>query len=225
MTFADVAGIDDAEEELEEIVDFLKNPDRYRKLGGRIPRGVLLIGPPGTGKTLLARAVAGEAGVPFFSLSASEFIEMIVGVGASPRARPVRAGEGRGAGDHLHRRARRDRPLALERRRVLGRARRARADAQPDPHRDGRVRRHRPGVIVLAATNRRRRARSPRCCGPGASIGAWSCRRPTRTAAADPRGAHPLDAARRRRRPRRRSPRRPRAWSARTSRTSSTRRR
>jgi cell division protease FtsH len=83
VTFADVAGIDDAEDELEEIVDFLKNPDRYRKLGGRIPRGVLLVGPPGTGKTLLARAVAGEAGVPFFSLSASEFIEMIVGVGAS----------------------------------------------------------------------------------------------------------------------------------------------
>jgi cell division protease FtsH len=83
VSFADVAGIDDAEEELEEIVDFLKNPDRYRKLGGRIPRGVLLAGQPGTGKTLLARAVAGEAGVPFFSLSASEFIEMIVGVGAS----------------------------------------------------------------------------------------------------------------------------------------------
>jgi cell division protease FtsH len=83
VTFADVAGIDDAEEELEEIVDFLKNPDRYRKLGGRIPRGVLLAGQPGTGKTLLARAVAGEAGVPYFSLSASEFIEMIVGVGAS----------------------------------------------------------------------------------------------------------------------------------------------
>jgi cell division protease FtsH len=83
VTFADVAGIDEAKEELAEIVDFLKNPERYRKLGGRIPRGVLLSGPPGTGKTLLARAVAGEAGVPFFSLSASEFIEMIVGVGAS----------------------------------------------------------------------------------------------------------------------------------------------
>jgi cell division protease FtsH len=82
-TFEDVAGIEEAEEELVEIVDFLKNPDRYLRLGGRIPRGVLLSGPPGTGKTLLARAVAGEAGVPFFSLSASEFIEMIVGVGAS----------------------------------------------------------------------------------------------------------------------------------------------
>jgi cell division protease FtsH len=83
VTFEDVAGIDEAEEELVEIVDFLKNPDRYRRLGGQIPRGVLLSGPPGTGKTLLARAVAGEADVPFFSLSASEFVEMIVGVGAS----------------------------------------------------------------------------------------------------------------------------------------------
>ncbi len=83
VTFEDVAGIDEAEDELVEIVDFLRNPDRYRRLGGAIPRGVLLSGPPGTGKTLLARAVAGEANVPFFSLSASEFVEMIVGVGAS----------------------------------------------------------------------------------------------------------------------------------------------
>jgi cell division protease FtsH len=82
-TFADVAGIDEAEEQLVEVVDFLKNPERYRKLGAAIPKGVLLTGPPGTGKTLLARALAGEADVPFFSLSASEFIEMIVGVGAS----------------------------------------------------------------------------------------------------------------------------------------------
>ena len=83
ITFADVAGIDEAKAELTEIVDFLKNPDRYRKLGGRIPRGVLLSGQPGTGKTLLAKAVAGEAGVPFFSISASEFVEAIVGIGAS----------------------------------------------------------------------------------------------------------------------------------------------
>ena len=83
VTFNDVAGIDEAKEELTEIVDFLKNPDKYIRLGGRIPRGVLLSGQPGTGKTLLARAVAGEAGVPFFQMSASEFVEMIVGVGAS----------------------------------------------------------------------------------------------------------------------------------------------
>src|SRR4051795_2932403 len=83
VTFDDVAGIEEAESELEEVVDFLKNPDRYTRLGGRVPRGVLLSGPPGTGKTLLARAVAGEAHVPFFSAAASEFVEAIVGVGAS----------------------------------------------------------------------------------------------------------------------------------------------
>jgi cell division protease FtsH len=83
ITFADVAGIDEAKQELTEIVDFLRDPDKYRRLGGRIPRGVLLSGPPGTGKTLLARAVAGEAEAPFFSMSASEFVEAIVGVGAS----------------------------------------------------------------------------------------------------------------------------------------------
>lgn len=83
ITFKDVAGIDEAVAELREIVDFLKNPDRYQVLGGRIPKGVLLVGPPGTGKTLLARAVAGEADVPFFSMSGSDFVEMFVGVGAS----------------------------------------------------------------------------------------------------------------------------------------------
>ena len=83
VTFKDVAGIDEANEELSEVVDFLKNPDRYRALGAMVPRGVLLTGPPGTGKTLLAKAVAGEANVPFFSMSASEFVEMLVGVGAS----------------------------------------------------------------------------------------------------------------------------------------------
>lgn len=83
VTFADVAGVDEAKEELMEIVDFLKNPKRYQQLGARIPKGVLLYGSPGTGKTLLARAVAGEAGVPFFSISGSDFVEMFVGVGAS----------------------------------------------------------------------------------------------------------------------------------------------
>ena len=83
VTFEDVAGIDEAKEELEEIVEFLRDPKKFTKLGGRIPKGVLLVGAPGTGKTLLARAIAGEAGVPFFSISGSEFVEMFVGVGAS----------------------------------------------------------------------------------------------------------------------------------------------
>ncbi|MEX2245837.1 MAG: ATP-dependent zinc metalloprotease FtsH [Dehalococcoidia bacterium] len=83
VTFADVAGVDEAKEELQEVVEFLKYPEKFASLGARIPRGVLLVGPPGTGKTLLSRAVAGEAGVPFFSISGSEFVEMFVGVGAS----------------------------------------------------------------------------------------------------------------------------------------------
>ncbi|HEV2127532.1 MAG TPA: ATP-dependent zinc metalloprotease FtsH, partial [Thermomicrobiales bacterium] len=83
VTFSDVAGVDEAKEELAEVVDFLKYPEKFASLGARIPRGVLLVGPPGTGKTLLSRAVAGEAGVPFFSISGSEFVEMFVGVGAS----------------------------------------------------------------------------------------------------------------------------------------------
>ena len=83
VTFADVAGVDEAKEEVIEIIDFLKDPQKFQKLGGRIPKGVLIIGPPGTGKTLLAKAIAGEAGVPFFSISGSDFVEMFVGVGAS----------------------------------------------------------------------------------------------------------------------------------------------
>ena len=83
VTFEDVAGIDEAKEELGEIVEFLRDPKKFTRLGGRIPKGVLLMGPPGTGKTLLGRAIAGEAGVPFFSISGSDFVEMFVGVGAS----------------------------------------------------------------------------------------------------------------------------------------------
>ena len=82
VTFDDVAGIDEAKEELEEIVEFLRNPQKFSRLGGKIPKGALLVGPPGTGKTLLARAIAGEAGVPFFTISGSDFVEMFVGVGA-----------------------------------------------------------------------------------------------------------------------------------------------
>src|SRR6266853_2381266 len=83
VTFADVAGADEAKQELEEIIDFLKDPQKFQRLGGRLPKGALLVGPPGTGKTLLAKAVAGEAGRPFFSMSGSDFVEMFVGVGAS----------------------------------------------------------------------------------------------------------------------------------------------
>ena len=83
VTFADVAGIDEAKEELSEIVDFLKDPSKFQRLGGKIPKGVLMVGSPGTGKTLLARAIAGEAKVPFFTISGSDFVEMFVGVGAS----------------------------------------------------------------------------------------------------------------------------------------------
>jgi cell division protease FtsH len=83
VTFADVAGVEEAEEELKEIIEFLKNPAKFQVLGGKIPKGVLLVGPPGTGKTLLARAVAGEAGTPFLSLTGSDFVEMFVGVGAA----------------------------------------------------------------------------------------------------------------------------------------------
>jgi ATP-dependent Zn protease len=83
VTFDDVAGADEAKQELQEVVEFLKEPQKFAALGARIPKGVLLVGPPGTGKTLMAKAVAGEAGVPFFSISGSEFVEMFVGVGAS----------------------------------------------------------------------------------------------------------------------------------------------
>jgi cell division protease FtsH len=103
VTFKDVAGVDEAKEELQEIIEFLKEPQRFQKLGGRIPKGVLLMGPPGTGKTLLAKAVAGEANVPFFSISGSDFVEMFVGVGASrvrdlfEQGKRAAKAEGRGA--------------------------------------------------------------------------------------------------------------------------------
>ena len=83
VTFADVAGCDEAKEEVREVGDFLRDPQRFQRLGGRIPRGLLLVGPPGTGKTLLAKSIAGEAKVPFFSISGSDFVEMFVGVGAA----------------------------------------------------------------------------------------------------------------------------------------------
>jgi cell division protease FtsH len=152
VTFEDVAGIDDAENELVEIVDFLKNPAKYQRLGGTVPKGVLLIGAPGTGKTLLARAVAGQAGVPFFSLSAAEFVEMIVGVGAA-RVRD------------LFKQAREAAPsiIFIDELDAIGRARGTGASIGGHDEREQTLNQiltemdgfdSREGVIVLAATNR-----------------------------------------------------------------------
>ena len=138
VTFDDVAGIDEAVEELREVVEFLKTPEKYQRLGGRIPKGVLLVGPPGTGKTLLAKAVAGEAGVPFFSLSGSDFVEMFVGVGAARVRDMFQQAEAKGPLHHLHRRARRARQNPRQRHRR--RPRRARANAQRAAGRNGRLR-------------------------------------------------------------------------------------
>ena len=151
-TFADVAGIEEAKEELEEIVDFLRAPLRYQRLGGTVPKGVLLVGLPGTGKTLLARAVAGEAGVPFFSLSASEFIEMIVGVGAA-RVRDLFA-KARQAAPAI---------IFIDELDAIGRARGSGASLGGHDEREQTLNQiltemdgfdSREGVIVLAATNR-----------------------------------------------------------------------
>ena len=126
VKFADVAGVDEAKAELQEVVEFLKDPKKYGRLGARVPKGVLLVGPPGTGKTLLARAVAGEAGVPFFSISGSEFVEMFVGVGAARVRDLFEQARAEGAGDHLHRRARRARARARRRRLSAATTRRSR---------------------------------------------------------------------------------------------------
>ena len=152
VSFADVAGIDDVEEEVAEIVDFLRNPDRYRRLGARVPKGVLLSGPPATGKTLLARALAGEAEVPFYSVSASEFIEMIVGVGAS-RVRD------------LFEQAKRDAPaiIFIDELDAIGRARGGSASVGGHDEREQTLNQiltemdgfdGTEGVVVLGATNR-----------------------------------------------------------------------
>ena len=165
MTFDDVAGIDEAENELVEIVDFLKDPPKYTRLGGTAPKGVLLVGAPGTGKTLLARAVAGEAGVPFFSMSASEFVEMIVGVGAA-RVRD------------LFKQAREHAPaiIFIDELDAIGRARGQMAIGGSSEQEqtlnqiltemDGFS--SREGVIVLAATNQPD-VLDRRCCGPDGS--------------------------------------------------------
>ena len=179
VTFDDVAGIDEAVEELREVVEFLRTPEKYQVLGGRIPKGVLLVGPPGTGKTLLAKAIAGEAGVPFFSLSGSDFVEMFVGVGAARVRDMFQQAEAKVAVHHLHRRARcAGQDPRLERRR---RTRRARADAQCAARRDGRLRLEqrrdrdggheparnaRPGAVAAGSLRSPRAGRSARRARP-----------------------------------------------------------
>ena len=138
ITFRDVAGVDEAVEELHEIKEFLENPKKFQALGARIPKGVLLYGPPGTGKTLLARAVAGEAGRPVLQHQRLGLRRDVRRRGRLARARPVRAGQAELALHHLHGRDRRRR--APPRRRPRRRSRRARADPEPAAGRDGRVR-------------------------------------------------------------------------------------
>ena len=115
MTFRDVAGYEAVKDEIREVVDFLTEPERFREVGARIPKGLLLIGPPGTGKTLLAKAVAGEAAVPFISVTGSDFMEMFVGVGAARVRKLFEDGRKHGAVDHLHRRDRLDRAHSRQR--------------------------------------------------------------------------------------------------------------
>jgi cell division protease FtsH len=152
VTFDDIAGLEEVKVEVREVVDFLKNPEKYTKLGAKIPKGVLLVGPPGTGKTLLARAVAGEAGVPFFSMSGSEFVEMFVGVGAS-RVRD------------LFRKAKQSSPsiIFIDEIDAIGRSRGRAASFQANDERENTLNQlltemdgfgANTGVIVLAATNR-----------------------------------------------------------------------
>ena len=222
VTFDDVAGLKAAKRDLQEIVQFLKEPERFRRLGGKVPRGVLLVGPPGTGKTLLARAVAGEAGVPFFSISGSEFIEMFVGVGAS-RVR------------ELFEEAKKSAPaiVFIDEIDAVGRSRGAGLGGGHDEREqtlnqllsemDGFERNDL--VVVHRGDQPARRAR-PGAAAPGPLRSA----RPRRSARAGgapghPRRAHQGQAARRRRRSRRRSPRTRPASRARISPTSSTRRR
>ena len=138
VTFADVAGVDEAKTELQEVVEFLKYPEKFNSLGARIPRGVLLVGPPGTGKTLMARAVAGEAGRAVLQHLRLGVRRDVRRRRREPRPRPVRPGQAQLAVHRLRRRDRRGRPPA--RRRPRRQPRRARADPQPDPRRDGRLR-------------------------------------------------------------------------------------
>jgi len=219
VTFKDVAGIEEATEELHEVVDFLRSPEKYTRLGARVPRGVLLSGAPGTGKTLLARAVAGEADVPFFSIAASEFIEAIVGVGAS-RVRDL-FNQAKAAAPAI---------IFIDELDAIGRVRGSGSFGGNDEREqtlnqiltemDGFT-----GSEESSSSLRRTapRCSTPRCSAPGASTGASSSTRPTSSAASrswqstPARCRSPTTPTSHRWRPRRRE------WSAPTSRTSSTR--
>ena len=158
--FDDVAGVDEAKGELQEIVDFLKDPTRHGRLGARMPKGILLVGPPGTGKTLLARAVAGEAGVPFFSIGGSEFVEMFVGVGAARVVEHAAAAHG-GVGDERHEGGPQRRTELERARRLVGRGLRRGRDGLG--HRGRRRRRFRRGA-------RRRAVRQAGADGPASLL-------------------------------------------------------
>ena len=170
VTFDDVAGIDEAKAELREIVDFLKAPEKYGRLGARIPKGILLVGPPGTGKTLVARAVAGEAGVPFFSISGSEFVEMFVGVGAA-RVRD------------LFEQARKAAPciIFIDELDALGKKRGVGAFGGGHDEKEQTLNQllteldgfdPREGIVLLAPPTGPRSS-TPRCCAPGGSTARW----------------------------------------------------
>ena len=190
VSFRDVAGADEEKEELREIVEFLRQPDKYLALGARIPKGVLLVGPPGTGKTLLAKAVAGEAGVQFLSISGSDFVEMYVGVGASRVRDLFRPGQAECPGYRFYRRDRRRGPP--ERQRSGRRPRRAGADPEPAAGGNGRLcrqpGRHRPGRHQPRGHSgpgpaAPRTVRPPGVCGPARMSRAArrSCRSTPRT--------------------------------------------
>ena len=189
----DVAGCDEAKHELREVVEFLRDPDRFKKLGASVPKGILLHGPPGTGKTLLAKAVAKESGAHFFSQSASSFVEMFAGLGAARIRRLFPIAKKHAPGDHLHRRDRRGRPEA--RLRPLAREG---PDAQPAAGRDGRLRGPRRPDRDRGLEPHRRPRPGAAAPGPLRPPGAGLAARP-RGSRADPEGAHPQEAGRRRR--------------------------
>ena len=203
ITFDDVAGMQNAKSELQEVVEFLRDPQKFQRLGAVVPKGVLLVGPPGTGKTLLAQAVAGEAGVPFLQHQRLGIHPDVRRRRRQPRPRHVQDRQGKRPLHPLHRRDRRRRPDARGRRRR--RLRRTRTDAQPDPQRDGRLHADRVGDRHGRDQPARRARLGAAAAGP---LRPAHHHRPADLAgpAGDPQGPHAQQAAGRRRQPGRRSP-------------------